>query len=94
MIRNRVEDHVETAVVSLRAHFPAVCTCEICTDDVKVYALNRIPPRYVSSLEGNAVTEVALSRDDQRASIEVVVMDAFKRVGAAPRCGRAPVAGS
>jgi len=90
MIRNRMEDHVDAAMQSLRVHFPQACGCEICVDDVRVYALNRLTPRYVSSLEGNAVTEVALSRDDQRASIDVVVMDAFKRIGAAPRCGRPP----
>ena len=92
MIRNRVEDHVHAAVTSLRPHFPEACACDVCTDDVKVYALNRLQPRYVSSREGNAVTEVTLSRDDLRASIDVVVMEAFKRVGAAPRCGRTPPA--
>lgn len=86
MIRNRVEEHVESAFASLKVHFPTFCGCEICTDDVKVYALNRIPPRYVSSREGTVVTEVALLRDDNRATIDVVVMDAFKRVSAAPRC--------
>lgn len=89
MIRNIVEDHVETAIGSLRQHFAAFCGCELCLDDVRVFALNRLSPRYVSSREGAAVTGVALSRDDQRATIDVVVLDALKTVTAAPRCGRA-----
>ncbi len=93
MIRNRVEEHVDTSVATLKVHFPQFCGCDLCVDDVKVYALNRIPPRYVSSREGTVVTEVALLRDDNRATIDVVVMDAFKRVMAAPRCGAPPVGG-
>lgn len=83
-----MEEHVRNTVAALRVHFPNVCGCDVCTEDVMIYALNRLPARYVSSLEGGAVTEVALSRDDQRATIDVAVMDAFKKIGAAPRCGR------
>ena len=51
VIRNVAEDHVSAAYDSLRTHFPDFCGCEICRDDVFVFTLNRIPPRYVSSLD-------------------------------------------
>ncbi len=91
MIRNLVEDHVRAAFDALRPHFPHFCPCggELCKDDVLVFALNRIPPRYVVSVEGQAVTEVALEKQQMRAEIEVVVMEAFRKISMAPRCPKA-----
>lgn len=98
MIKNLVEEHVEASFAALKGHFPTFCPCggEICRNDVLVFALNRIPARYVSTLEGSVVTEVALERNQHRAEIDVVVMEALRRVTAAPRCptaGGGPSAG-
>jgi competence protein ComFB len=86
MIRNAVEEHVRQSMEALKTHFPRFCGCELCVEDVLVYALNRIPPRYVTTLEGHAVTEVALEKQQQRAEIDVVVMEGLRRVSMAPRC--------
>jgi competence protein ComFB len=86
MIRNMVEDHVRQAFEALRPHFKDFCGCELCVDDVQVFALNRMPPRYVTSLEGQAVTEVSLEKQQNRAEIDVVVMEALRKVSLAPRC--------
>ncbi len=88
MIRNLVEDHVEAAYDQLKANFPGFCGCEVCRDDVLVFTLNRVPPRYVSSIEGSAVTEVNLEKHQARAEIDVVVMEGFRKVSMAPRCAR------
>ena len=86
MIRNKVEEHVIEAYESLKVHFPAFCGCEVCKADVLVFALNRLPARYVSTLEGTVITELSLDRQQNRATIEVAVMDGFRRVGQSPRC--------
>ncbi len=86
MIRNLVEDHVRTSFETLRPHFKEFCGCDLCIDDVQVFALNRVPPRYVTSLEGQAVTEVSLEKQQNRAEIDVVVMEALRKVSLAPRC--------
>jgi competence protein ComFB len=86
MIRNLVEEHVQVAYDALRGNFPAFCGCEYCRDDIFVFALNRVPPRYVASLEGQIVTEVNLEKQQKRAEIDVVVMEAFRKVSMAPRC--------
>jgi competence protein ComFB len=86
MIRNKVEEHVIEAYDSLRVHFPAFCGCEVCKADVLVFALNRLPARYVSTLEGTVITELSLDRQQNRATIEVAVMDGFRRVAQSPRC--------
>ena len=87
-LRNAVEEHVFEAYGNLRSHFPDFCGCEICRADVIVYALNRLPPRYVATLEGAVVTEVNLDKQQGRASIDVAVMEGFKRVALSPRCAK------
>ncbi len=87
-LKNAVEDHVTEAYGTLRSHFPAFCGCDMCRADVIVYALNRLPPKYVATLEGSIVTEVNLDKHQGRASIEVAVMEGFKRVTMSPRCGK------
>jgi competence protein ComFB len=82
-----VEDHVAAAYASLRPHFPAFCGCDLCREDVFTFALNRVPPRYVSRREGSVVTEINLEKDQSRAAIEVVVMEALRKISVAPRCG-------
>ena len=88
-LKNLIEDHVVEAYATLRPHFPDFCGCEICRADVIVYALNRLPSRYVATLEGTVVTEVNLDKQQGRTAIDVAVMDGFKRVARSPRCGRA-----
>jgi competence protein ComFB len=88
VIRNLVEDHVLAAYDTLRSHFPAFCGCELCREDVLTYALNRVPPRYVSGREGAVVTEVSLEKEQSRAAIEVIVIEALRKISVAPRCRR------
>jgi competence protein ComFB len=87
VIKNLVEDHVTAAYATLRPHFPAFCGCNLCREDVLTFALNRVPPRYVSRREGSVVTEVNLEKEQSRAAIEVVVMEALRKISVAPRCG-------
>lgn len=87
-IRNMVEDHVYQAYDRLRPHFASFCGCDVCRGDVLVYALNRLPPRYVATRSGSVITEVNLEKDQNRARIDVVLMEGFRIVGLSPRCGR------
>ena len=52
-----------------------------------VYTLNRVPPRYVSSRTGTVLTEVNLEKDQSRAAIDVAMLDGFRKISLAPRCG-------
>lgn len=87
-LHNLVENHVTHVLDQLKGHFPGFCGCDTCRLDVMVYALNRLPPRYVIGLSGSVVTEIDLERDQNRAAIDVVVLDGLRKVAAAPRCGR------
>ncbi len=86
MIRNLAEDHVLQAYDSLRHHFADFCGCEVCREDVLVFTLNRIAPRYVATLAGSVLTEVNLEKEQSRAPIDVAMMEGFRKVSLAPRC--------
>ena len=75
----------------LRPQLPRFCGCDTCRGDVLVYTLNRLAPRYVSTRQGEVLTGIALESDQQKATLDVVLLEGFRRVGLAPRCGAKPV---
>jgi len=87
VIHNLVEEHVRASYESLRPRFPDFCGCEMCRDDALVYTLNRVPARYVSSLQGSVLTGLNLDKDQNRTAIDVAMMDGLRRISLAPRCG-------
>ena len=87
MIHNLVEEHVRASYDSLRPRFPEFCGCDLCREDAIVYTLNRVPPRYVASRQGSVLTEISLEKDQNRAAIDVAMMDALRKISLAPRCG-------
>lgn len=86
MIQNKVEVHVQESYAQLKGHFAGFCGCPVCQADVLVYALNRLPARYVASREGTVITELSLDKGQNRAAIDVAVMDGIRKVMASPRC--------
>lgn len=76
---------------SLRTQFPQFCGCDTCKGDVLIYALNRLSPHYVSTRQGEVLTELSLGSDQERAKLSVVLIDGFRRVGLTPRCGAKPM---
>jgi hypothetical protein len=76
---------------TLRPQFPGFCGCDTCKGDVLIYALNRLTPHYVSTRQGEVLTELSLGSDQERAKLSVVLIDGFRRVGLSPRCGATPL---
>ena len=75
----------------LRVRYPAFCGCDTCRGDVLIYALNRLTPHYVSTRQGEILTELSLSSDQEMAKLDVVLLEGFRKVAMAPRCGVKPV---
>ncbi|HEX9611391.1 MAG TPA: late competence development ComFB family protein [Gemmatimonadales bacterium] len=71
--------------------FAAFCGCDTCRGDVLVYALNRLQPHYVSTRQGEVITELNLETDQEKARLDVVLMEGLRKVALAPRCGAKPV---
>jgi competence protein ComFB len=86
-MQNVLEEVVASLVDELRAERRGVCACAQCRDDTITLALNHVRPRYVSGSPavGAAVTRVDLGRDQARAQLVVVVLDAIARVANNPR---------
>jgi len=75
----------------LRPQVPRFCGCDTCRGDVLVYTLNRLSAHYVSTRQGEVLTELNLETDQERAKLDVVLLEGFRKVGLAPRCGAKPV---
>jgi hypothetical protein len=83
---NALEEAVRDAYEALRTIDPSYCGCSRCQEDVLTMAMNQAHPRYVvGDPLGSAVTRVALSRRESQAELSVIVLDAIRRVTAAPR---------
>jgi len=77
---------VQREYAKLRPQLPRFCGC-----DVLVYALNRLAPSYVSTPQGEVLVELRLDSDQEKAKLDVALLEGFRKVGLAPRCGARPV---
>jgi hypothetical protein len=83
---NALEEAVRDTYETLRSTDPSFCGCARCQEDVLTMAMNQAHPRYVvGDPLGSAVTRVALARRQLQAELSVIVLDAIRRVAAAPR---------
>ena len=89
-VTNVTLEVVQREYQSLRDKFPKFCGCDTCRGDVLIYALNRLTPHYVSTRQGEILTELSLASDGEMAKLDVALLDGFRRVAAAPRCGAKP----
>jgi competence protein ComFB len=92
-MRNVVEDVVTMQYNELLPTVADACHCEICREDVLVFALNRLKPHYVATLKGEVLSKLEMGADQGRADMAVAILEGIRNVKAAPRCGRAPVPG-
>jgi O-acetyl-ADP-ribose deacetylase (regulator of RNase III) len=91
MVTNVTLEVVQQEYARLRTRLPRFCGCATCEGDVIVYSLNRLAPHYVSTREGEVLTELSLGSDQEKAKLDVALLEAFRKVGLAPRCGAKPV---
>ena len=89
-VTNVTMEVVQREYESLRGAFPKFCGCETCHSDVVVYALNRLAPHYVSTRQGEILTELSLTTDQEKAKLDVALLEGLRKVAAAPRCGAKP----
>lgn len=89
-MRNVVEDVVALQYAELLPTVPGSCPCAVCREDVLVFALNRLPPHYVSTLKGEVVSRLEMQGDQGRANVAIAILEGIRNVKLAPRCGRTP----
>ena len=89
-VTNVTMEVVQREYHSLRDSLPTFCGCDTCRGDVLVYALNRLSPRYVSTRQGEILTGLTLQSDQEKARLDVALLEGFRKVALAPRCGAKP----
>jgi competence protein ComFB len=83
---NLIEESLEEHYAQLKGKVAGFCGCAQCKDDVLTMALNQIRPRYTSGARrGSVITRAELQLDQARAEVMVVMLDALRKVAAAPR---------
>lgn len=83
-LTNLQEDVVRSALEQLLETRPDVCSCEKCLTDMMVYALNRVPPRYVARQRGKTFTRISITDTQGRTSVLAAVLNAIKHVSQSP----------
>ncbi|UCG87409.1 MAG: late competence development ComFB family protein [Gemmatimonadota bacterium] len=86
-MKNLLEEVVAREYEQLKSTIPGFCGCDMCRDDVLVYALNRLLPRYVAQPTGEVLTSLSMGSDQPKADISVVLLEGLRRVKAEPREG-------
>jgi competence protein ComFB len=93
-MKNVTEELVTRALRELLPSVPELCDCDVCRDDVLVYALNRLPPHYTSTLKGEVVSKLEMEAGQGSIDVTVVLLDGMRRVADSPRCKKALTRGS
>ncbi|MFC1851101.1 late competence development ComFB family protein [candidate division CSSED10-310 bacterium] len=84
-IYNLQEDLVEVILDEKLAERSDICKCDQCQVDMMVYALNRLPSRYVSKKRGETFSRLELADTQGRTSVLAAVVSAIKVVSESPR---------
>ncbi len=83
---NKMEEAVKQMAEQMMAGpEKGVCQCQRCQLDILALALNSLPPKYVVTNIGNAVTNVDLSSSQWGANITMAVCKAIETVQGRPR---------
>lgn len=62
-----------------------ICTCEQCRTEMLTYALNHLPPRYISSHKGEIFGKIDEMDTQTNADISKALVTAIKVVSSNPR---------
>lgn len=85
MLINMMEHYVDERLSELLSKNDC-CKCEVCVEDMKAYALNRLPSRYVSTVNGEIFTRITQEMESQpTVDLDVAVMQAITSIAANPR---------
>ena len=84
VLKNVSEDLVDMYLDSSIAA-SGMCNCPRCRADVRAYALNNFPPRYVVTDLGDALMRVDIMSNQFRADIIIAIMNGINLVMKNPR---------
>lgn len=83
--KNYMEQVVHEKLEELLKGRTDICTCDQCKTEMITYALNNLPPRYVSSIKGEVFNKIDELDAQQNADISKALAKAVKVVSSNPR---------
>lgn len=84
-VHNIMESIVEQLFLEFRKKYSMACSCEKCQDNVLAITLNQLPPKYVSSDEGEVLSKALYIDTQMRQDIIIVLTNAAMKVAENPR---------
>lgn len=84
-LHNYMEDLVWEKLDELLKDYPDVCDCPQCRKDMATYALNHLPPRYISSHHGELYSRLDQWKVQFSADLIMVLLKAIKLISENPR---------
>ena len=84
-VKNYMEQLVQKKLGELLDDKEDICKCSQCQLDMITYALNHLPPKYISSHQGEVFTKIDGMSTQQEADIYRCLTDAINVVSSNPR---------
>ena len=84
VLKNIMEEVVWSAIDQIIPTFEC-CKCERCRMDIASYALNRLPPRYVVTMEGELLSKFTSTNGQDGLDVTTAVVQAITIVNENPK---------
>ncbi len=85
MPRNYMEKLVRETLMRLLKDKEGICKCEKCISDMMAYALNRLPPRYVTTDRGYIFSKLREIEVQTQVDVLEAVLEAIDVVSKNPK---------
>ena len=85
MLKNYMEDVVDSFLPHMLKQYPEICTCELCVEDIKAIALNKLKPAYFETHEGLLFSKIDEMTTQHKADLTSELTRAIDIVGKNPR---------
>ena len=84
-LKNIMEDLVLDSLEKIMEPRKDICRCEQCRVDIIAYALNRLPPKYVTTDVGSIYTVIEQNKNEFHQEVEKKIEEAIDAVNRNPR---------
>ncbi|AWW25768.1 late competence development ComFB family protein [Acetobacterium carbinolicum] len=85
MLKNYMEDVVDSFLPHMLEQYPEICRCELCMEDIKAIALNKLKPAYFVTREGLLFSKIDEMTSQHKADLTSELTRAIDIVSKNPR---------
>lgn len=85
MLKNYMEDTVDGFLPHMLNQYPDICKCELCIEDIKAIALNKLKPAYFVTHEGLLFSKIDEMTTQYKADLTSELTRAIDIVSKNPR---------